>query len=458
MTQLDGCEVLRMPDKMTPIISEFNNFRYFLAEGGRGGGKTQSIARLLCYVAEKRTVRIFCGRETQNTIEESVYTVFKDIITQYRLNFKVMHDKIIHNTTGSQIRFKGFKEQGQVNIKGMEGVDILWIDEAQAITQATLDTIIPTIRKQKAKVFFTMNRHVVADPVYKTFINRESCLHININYDDNPFISQALLEEAETCKLERPDDYQHIWRGKPQAQADNLLFNQENLEACLTRTFPHDASKYHGRILGCDVARFGSNFSAGVVMKQCGPEHWEEEFLDRWKKHDAIYTTGKFTEMITNYRPEYTIIDADGLGATVYDYVAEGRRDVLEFHGGQVRDDAQWKKKYKNFRTYGYLRLEELVNKGQIRLKSKMIVEQAKEIRYRYDITKRKCIIPKEDLIEAARKTGVKYESPDELDAVMMAITMADTVRDEQARAFTDGHGRNRRGSQTYAAEGNLLG
>jgi len=166
---IEACEVLQMPEKMTPMISKFNDYRYLLAEGGRGGGKTQCVARLLCYIAEKRTVRIFCGRETQNTIEESVYTVFKDIITQYKLNFSVYKDRIQHNTTGSQIRFKGFKEQGKVNIKGMEGVDILWIDEAQAITQATLDIIIPTIRKQKAKVFFTMKRHLKSDAVYNQF-------------------------------------------------------------------------------------------------------------------------------------------------------------------------------------------------------------------------------------------------------------------------------------------------
>lgn len=454
---IEACEVLQMPDKLTPIISRFNDFRYFLAEGGRGGGKTQGIARLLCYIAEKRTVRIFCGRETQNTIEESVYTVFKDIISKYHLNFRVLSDRIIHRTTGSQIRFKGFKEQGQVNIKGMEGVDILWIDEAQAITQATLDTIIPTIRKQNAKIFFTMNRHLIKDPVYTQFNNRDNCLHIKINYDDNPFISQALRDEAEVCRDERPDDYQHIWLGVPLASADNLLFNSENLEACLTRDFPHDAAKYGSRILGCDVARFGNNYSAGVVLKQCGPNHWEEEYLERWKNHDAIYTTGKFTEMITLHRPDYTIIDADGMGGPVYDYVSDKRSDVLAFHGGQVKDNAEWKKKYKNYRTSGYLILNDLVNMGHLRLKSKFIVDQLKEIRYKYDVTKRKYIIPKEELIDAARRTGARYESPDEADAVMMGATLIEIVKEEQSRIYTARHGRSRGSSQTYAPEGNLF-
>lgn len=459
MTNLKGPAVLTMPDKMLPIITEFNNYRYFLAEGGRGGAKTQAFARLLCYIAEKRKVRIFCGRETQNTIEESVYTTFKDIITHYKLNFKILSDRIIHNTTGSQIKFKGFREQGSTNIKGMEGVDIVWIDEAQAITKNTLDILIPTIRKEKAKIFFSMNRHLKGDPVFAEFHDDEDCLHIHINYLDNPFISNALLKLAEKCKAERPEDYEHIWLGKPQSTADNKLFNDDELDACLTREFPHDASKYGARIIGGDVARFGSNYSCGVVMKQCGPDHWEEEYLERWKGQNGVFTIGKFTEMINTYYPDYTIIDADGMGGPVYDCVADGRNDVLPFHGGQVDEDKEWKKKYNNYRTEGYLILEELVKAGRLRLKSKFIVDQLKEIRYKYDLKMRKIVIPKEQLIEQARKSGIPYESPDEADGVMMAITQAETVKEEQANMFTTSHGRDRggMGGQTYASDSTIF-
>ena len=49
--------------------------------------------------------------------------------------------RYIHNNSDSSIIFKGFREQGRVNIKGLEGVDVLWIDEAQSITKTTLDII-----------------------------------------------------------------------------------------------------------------------------------------------------------------------------------------------------------------------------------------------------------------------------------------------------------------------------
>lgn len=447
--------VLNMPEKLLPVIKDMNKYRYFLIEGGRGGGKTHGISRIVSYIAEKRSVRVFCGRETQNTIEESVYTVFGDVIRDYQLNYSVFKDRITHRTTQSTIRFKGFKEQGSVNIKGMEGVDILWIDEAQAISKNTLDVIIPTIRKENAKVIFTMNRHHRNDPVFKEFASREDCLHIKLNYYDNPFISKALLTEAENCKAERPDDYRHIWLGEPMADADNCLFNEVALEETLTRTFPHDPTKYNGTILGGDVARFGANYSAAIILRQVGPKHWEEFSLERWKRYDTVYTSGKFAEIIHRENPDYAVIDGDGLGGGVVDILREQRKPIVEFRGGLV--EGIDKSTYKNWRTYGYLTLEKLVNNGWLRLKSEFIIEQLKEIRYRYDNTNRKYIIPKEQLIEEARRRGRKYESPDEADALMMAATQIAAVEKEQANMYTSSRGRVRGGTQTYAKEDRLI-
>jgi phage terminase large subunit len=117
MSALTVPDFLMIPPKLIPIINEFNNYRYFLLEGGRGGGKTQAVARLLLYLAENKELRIVCGREVQNTIEESVYTVFRDLIHKYELNFNVLSTRIDHKRLQTTIKFKGFREQGLVNIK-----------------------------------------------------------------------------------------------------------------------------------------------------------------------------------------------------------------------------------------------------------------------------------------------------------------------------------------------------
>jgi len=169
-----------------------------------------------------------CGRETQNSINESVYSLLVDLIRKYNLAFEVFSTKITHKVSGTTVAFRGFREQGAFNIQGMEGIDIVWIDEAQAITKQTLDVLIPTIRKDKAKIFFTMNPHVIDDPVVNFCLGRKDCLHIKINYDENKYCTQALINEAEECKKKSIEDYNHIWLGQPLDKSEDAVFSYES--------------------------------------------------------------------------------------------------------------------------------------------------------------------------------------------------------------------------------------
>ncbi|KKM64024.1 hypothetical protein LCGC14_1505590 [marine sediment metagenome] len=208
-------KILNIPVKLLPMIVKWMLFRYFLLEGGRSGAKSQSIARWLLYLAEQHKLKIVCGRETQTSIEESVYTIFCELIRKHKLAYHILATEIRHIKTGSKFKFRGFREQGRHNIKGLEDVDILWIDEAQAITKDTLDIVIPTIRKDSSKVIFSMNRFTEEDAVYNKFWNRPDCLHIYINYLENQHCPQKMIDEANICKELNIEDYDHIWLGKP---------------------------------------------------------------------------------------------------------------------------------------------------------------------------------------------------------------------------------------------------
>jgi len=216
-------EMLAIPPKLEPVLDKINDYKFFIIEGGRGSAKTQTIARILLYIAQERVVRIFCGREIEGTIEESVYTVLADLIAQYSLAYRVQKNGITCLQTGSTFKFKGFREQGSVNIKGIEGADIAWIDEAQAITKPTLDVLIPTLRKNNAKYIFTLNR-LFRDDAVMELANREDCLHIHIDYFENPFCPATLLDEAEHCRITNEREYNHIWR-LPSTRGFILIFS-----------------------------------------------------------------------------------------------------------------------------------------------------------------------------------------------------------------------------------------
>ena len=411
-------KLLDIPDKLLPIISEFNDYRYTLLDGGRGGGKSQAIARFLLYLAEQSTIRICCGRETQNSIDESVHTILKDIIVQYELNFEVFANKILHKKTKSTFIFKGFREQGAVNIKGLEGVDILWIDESQAVTKHTLDVIIPTIRKEKAKIFFSMNRYLRNDPVYVEFSVRTDCKHIHINYMDNPFCSEALRVEAAVCKAKDDGDYEHIWLGEPLVAADDYLFTGAELEATPKVEFLQDKSAYGERILAADIARYGEDINVAIVLEQCGPEHWKELYIEKWAKKDLMETTGRIIDIKSRYKPSITVIDGDGLGAGVVDRLKEIKIDVIEFRGGFPCENDLDKAQFMNEKTRAYYKIKEMFQLGRLRIEHPLIIKDLENIRFEYHSKGIKRIMAKEKM-----KQKYNIKSPDYSDALMMAIS-----------------------------------
>ena len=415
--------ILNIPAKLLPIITQFNEFRFWLLEGGRGGAKSQSIGRLLLYIAEKYKVRICCGRETQVTIEESVYTLLKDLIIEFNLNFEVFANKIVHRVTGSAFTFKGFREQGAVNIKGLEGIDILYIDEAQSITKHTLDIILPTIRKEKSKIFFSMNRYLKNDPVFAEFSVRKDCKHISISYLENRYCPKVLLIEAETCKAKDEADYKHIWLGQPVVDADNYLFSSDDIDSFHKAECLDNPASFGQRILGVDLARYGQNSSVATILEHQGIEFWAEIAREKWDKKDLMDSTGRITDIRYRYKPTISVIDGDGLGAGVVDRLIETSgnsiNDIVEFRGGLPlpKDDPGFRK-YANNKTKAYYLMKEMGQMNRLKLISPETIKELEQIRFEYSSSGVKRIMPKERM-----EILYKIKKLDNADSTMMAVS-----------------------------------
>lgn len=405
-------ELLALPPKMMPLITDFNKYRFFLAEGGRGSAKTQSFGRLILTIAEKNKVRVVCGRETQSTIEESVYKVLVDLIKEYELNFSILKNKITHNQSGSEIVFKGFREQGSVNIKGLEGVDILWIDEAEAITKQTLDIVIPTIRKPNSRIFFSMNRKLINDPVYEFCMGNDKCLHININYYDNPYCSQELKDEAERCKATSERDYRHIWLGEPLDQSDDLLFSATDI-ARMKTIEPFGDGFNPIRVIGIDFAAQGGDFCVATILDKKSPVHWKCEAQIAWNDTDPMVSIGKIVNIIGEYKPDYSILDCGGMGYVVYSRLRELGIRIDKFDGATTQGVPN---EYANARAFGYYTLYHYLHNGWIIMDSPETEKDLAQIRYEYKSNGERIIQSKDKM----RKNGI--HSPDRADSLMMAV------------------------------------
>ena len=148
--------------------------------GGRSSGKSRNAASTALILGREKKLRILCTRQIQNTIRDSVHKLLKDLINKYELNdYKVTDDAIINQITDTEFIFKGLLRNIQ-EVKSLEGVDICWVEEAQTVTDESLDILTPTIRKEGSQLWFTFNRFTELDPVYVVRLVTTSYLRRNI--------------------------------------------------------------------------------------------------------------------------------------------------------------------------------------------------------------------------------------------------------------------------------------
>jgi len=434
---------LDVPNKLLPLIERFNDYPYFIIKGGRGGAKSQTVGRFVLYLCERYRLRTVCGRETQKSINESVYSLLADLIREFGLNFDIQASKIDSRVTQSNINFRGFREQGAFNIQGMEGVDLVWIDEAQALTKQTLDVLIPTIRKENSRVIFTMNPYVYNDPVITMLAHRSDCLVLDISYLENPFCTLKLLKEAEECRKLNEKDYQHIWMGKPLDQSEDALFSLEDFEN--GKRSAHSLVEGYGlRVAGFDIARYGDDKCAVVVLQQMGALHWEEVFCDEWEHRDLNYTTGRILMTTNAQKVDLAAIDEDGLGSGPFDTLTQGRK--LDYFVG-FRNPAigyQENQSFGNPRSLNAYKAKEMLVQGHLHIKTQRIVDECLTLKYTFDHNQRRILVSKEKM----KKDG--FKSPNLADAVIMAVSLVGQVQQKQARQYEARQ-------QTYSQEDNLF-
>lgn len=332
-------ELLNIPPKLLPVITDFNKYKIIVVEGGRGSAKSQTMGRIILYIMEAREVRVVAGREIQNTIEESVYTLLVDLINSNKLPFHATK-KMVRSLTGSSTAtFKGFRERGAINVKGVEGADIVWVDEAQALTKPVVDVLLPTLRKDTpVKFIFTLNRLHREDAIME-LTKRSDCLHIHIDYFENPYCPITLIDEAELCRLRSERDYNHIWLGMPVKAGDEFIFDSDTLYASL-RITPYGDLFYKQKVIGIDWAAQGSDKCVATILERGSAVHWTLAQQIQWDEPNTSLSVGRIIKMINENKPEVVIIDIGGGGYNVYCDLLTAKLTgvtIVPFDGGSTK-------------------------------------------------------------------------------------------------------------------------
>lgn len=229
---------IEIPDKLIPVFEGRADVRG--AKGGRGSAKTRSFAKMIAvrgymYGMAGVTGQLVCGRQFMNSLEDSSLEECKRAIEDepWLAAYYELGEKYIKSRDGRiWFTFVGL-DRSVASIKSKGRILILWVDEAEPVTDAAWGVVIPTLREEgsdwNAELWVTWNPKRKTSAVEKRFLGTNDPLIkiVELNWRDNPKFPAKLERERQRDLEERPDQYGHIWEGEHVSVVEGAYFAKQ---------------------------------------------------------------------------------------------------------------------------------------------------------------------------------------------------------------------------------------
>ena len=224
------------PEKLAPL---FEPHPYKTLYGGRDGCKSWSIARALLIIGANPSIlwpgrmdgpRILCGRETMDSIRESVHQLLTDQIVNLGLeDFYTPLQSEIRGKNGTEFVFAGLRKQTVSSIKSYEAIDIFWGEEASTVSRRSLTILLPTIRKPGSEIWWSLNPDLETDAVYQDFVidPPKGSFLCKISYHDNNWLSEESKQKIATLKERDYDTFHHVYEGATRSTVEGAIYKAE---------------------------------------------------------------------------------------------------------------------------------------------------------------------------------------------------------------------------------------
>jgi len=304
---------------------------YKITFGGRGSGKSWSIASLLMQQLSAEKHNLVCCREIQKSLDDSVYKLCVETIKRLKLGgWNVLRD-VLENENGSRVIFRGLKDLRAGNaIKSLEGYDRAWIEEAQSVSAESLQMLIPTIRMNGSEIWASYNPNTEEDAIESLKL-REGAVVVKCNWNDNPWFTEKLAKDREADYKFNPDMARHIWEGEYLAQADNAVMSRIAVHEAMEREVD-ETGDYQ---IAVDVARYGSDSS--IISMRKGLKLKE---LKEYKNMSLVELCGHIEVMAGNNHNMTIKVDETGVGGGVVDILqSRGYKNVIGINFGSKPQD-----------------------------------------------------------------------------------------------------------------------
>ena len=443
--------------------------RLKVAIGGRSSGKSEGVARIMHSKAQTERADILCGRELQNSIDDSVHKLLSQLVDKLGIEGIEILDKKMDYIGGGGFRFKGFARNSAA-VKSAQGFKYSWIEEAQDLSGQSLDDLLPTIRAMDSELWFTGNPQSSKDPFSQRFIvpftkelerqgYYEDEMHCIVlcNWRDNPWhgeLEQQRLWDYENLPRAK---YDHIWEGAFNDSVDNAIIQAEWFDAAIDAHVKLGFKPRGVKMVSHDPSDSGDPrafvYRHGSVILDV-----QENTAD-----DVNDACDWATDYAVSVGADVFIWDADGLGLTLKRQVnaalGEKKMDIIMFKGSETPDKPDEvyqpderivkfeaknnKETFRNKRSQYYWRLRDrfystyrAVVKGEYVDPDEMI-SISSDIECMAKFRSEVCRIPKKSsgtgfiqiMTKKEMKDRYKIDSPNLADSVMMSMEIPEIVK-----------------------------
>ena len=304
---------ISIPEAFAPILE--SQKRYRISVGGRGSGKSICNATI-CLLEAMSGKRVLACREFQNSIAESSHSMISGLIDKLgATGFNVTRDRITHSS-GGEIIYRGLSRNVE-SLKSLDGVSVVFLDEAQTISEESLRVLLPTIREPGSYFLMSANPRSQADPFTQRFFKMaepllrsgetfQDDLHtmVLVNIEDNPFAGPELMMERENDKkIMTSAQFAHVWQGHTLDDVENSLIDSDWFESALEIGDKINYRQSGSRVVGFDPSDVGRDASAvairhGARVLELALKHegdvassldWSVDFVDRFHADSYIY-------------------------------------------------------------------------------------------------------------------------------------------------------------------------
>lgn len=232
---------IELPDKLIPVFAGKADIRG--AYGGRGSGKTRSFAKMAAVWGYQHGMAgvkgiILCARQFMNSLDDSSLEEVKRAIEEepFLAAYYELGDKYVKSRDGRiQFAFAGL-DRNIASIKSKGRLLLVWVDEAEPVTQEAFTTLGPTLREEGdgwcAELWLTWNpkRKSAAVEVYRKSTDPLVKM-VELNWRDNPKFPARLERERKRDLESKPEHYAHIWDGQYETVMEGSYYAADLVKA-----------------------------------------------------------------------------------------------------------------------------------------------------------------------------------------------------------------------------------